>query len=112
MTGQNSTLADLSRQPLNLQAASRLRLAGIPQEPNRLPVVDLMLYGLENGLTTPRGPDDPAALIAAMPPAQVMQLLTETDSGDPVTIQLPNNPVEAAATLLEELLASLKALPA
>lgn len=105
--------------PINLQATAILTGMGIAPEPGRLPVAQLMVWGmLEAGLEV--GPawaqveqisdrhQDWTALVLDLEtnnPARLMRLLTRTDSGDETGLEIDGmDPTEAAATLLDELI--------
>jgi|APLak6261665176_1056049.scaffolds.fasta_scaffold44327_1 hypothetical protein len=98
--------------PLNQQAATILTQYRIPFDPSReLAALVLIREALErNLLETPTIPE-PLLLIAKLSanPSLAMSLMTESEPGVTFEITLPESLEEAAAAILEELVASLKA---
>ena len=108
-----TTLNNLDPNP---QAARILAAHAIPWSPQTdLASLALIRYVLEAGeLQTPTILE-PLLLVAKLScrPQEAMRLLMETDLGEPFAteIELENDPAQAAAQLLEEIVASLQAQP-
>jgi len=100
---------------LNQQSAALLRAARIPFDPNHeLASLALIRYALaKNLLETSPALQEPDLLLEklAAHPDQAMALMTESEPGVEFPLTLEPSLPEAAAQLLEEILASLKALP-
>jgi len=98
--------------PLNQQAAQILRRYDIPFNPaTELASLALIRVALERGLLeTPTIPE-PLLLIAQLSrhPDQAMEWLTQSEPGMTFEIDLPPSLEGAAATLLEEIVASQRA---
>jgi len=109
------TVTTYNKDPLNQQAATILAKYGIPYDPKtELAALVLIREALErNLLETPTIPE-PLLLIAKLSanPALAMRLMTESEPGVTFEITLPETLEEAAAAILEELVASLRAQPA
>lgn len=106
------TVNTCNQDPLNQQAATILTKYGIPYDPKtELAALVLIREALErNLLETPTIPE-PLLLIAKLSanPSLAMRLMTESGPGETFEIALPENLEEAAAAILEELVASLRA---
>ena len=106
------TVNTYNKNPLNQQATRILSQYKIPFDPNQeLATLVLIREALERKLLeTPTIPE-PLLLIAklAANPSLAMSLMTESEPGVTFEITLPENLEGAAATILEELVASLKA---
>lgn len=106
---------DHNTHSLNRQSAAILDRAGIPFDPRQeLASLALIRFALANKLLqTAPAIQEPDLLLEklAANPDQAMGLMTESEPGQPFQMTLDQSPAEAAAQLLEEILASLKALP-
>jgi len=111
---------DDQQHPLNQQAAQILRRYDIPFHPaTELASLALIRVALERGLLETRTIPEPLRLIAHLSrhPDQAMEWLTQAEPAtDPATdpamtfeIELPPSLEGAAATLLEEIVASQRA---
>lgn len=107
---------DYQQHPLNQQAAQILRRYDIPFHPaTELASLALIRVALERGLLETRTIPEPLRLIAHLSrhPDQAMAWLTQaepaTDPAMTFEIELPPSLAEAAATLLEEIVASQRA---
>jgi len=107
---------DYQQHPLNQQAAQILRRYDIPFHPaTELASLALIRVALERGLLETRTIPEPLRLIAHLSrhPDQAMAWLTQaepaTDPAMTFEIELPPSLAEAAATLLEEIMASQRA---
>jgi hypothetical protein len=102
---------ELNMHEPNRQASRILSAHRIPWSPaSELASLALIRHALENGdLETPTIPE-PLLLVAklAADPEQTMRLLTESAPGETYEIEMDEDPVEAAAQLLEEILASIR----
>ena len=98
--------------PLNQQAALILERYEIPFNPNQELATLVMIRGAleRNLLETPTLPE-PLLLISKLEanPALAMNLMTESEPEVTFEMTLPENLEEAAAMVLEEIVASLKA---
>jgi hypothetical protein len=107
-----SYIAMNNREP-NLQAARILAAHRIPWSPrSQLASLALIRHALEGGEIEAPTIAEPLLLLAKLSarPEEAMRLMTETDLGEPFEIVLDEDPAQAAAQLLEEILASLRAL--
>jgi hypothetical protein len=106
------TVNTYNSDPLNQQAATILMKYGIPFDPRtELAALVLIREALDrNLLETPTIPE-PMLLIAKLSanPSLAMMLMTESEPGVTFETTLPETLEEAAATILEELVASLMA---
>ena len=103
----------LNQHSLNRRSAEILRANAIAWSPaTELASVALMRHALEADALILRTVAEPDLLLAQIQanPEQTLELLTQTSLGEPFEINLDPNPIQAAAQLLEELLASLTAL--
>jgi hypothetical protein len=101
-----------NREP-NLQAARILAAHQIPwSRQYELASLTLIGHALEAGEVRTPTILEPLLLVAklAARPEEAMRLMTTTDLGEPFEIALDDDPGEAAAQLLEEILASIRAL--
>jgi hypothetical protein len=98
---------------LNLQAAALLRRNRIPFDPaTELAALALIREAVDRNLVVPPAAiPEPALLVAKLQrnPALAMSLMTESEPGVRMAMDLPEALDEAAAMLLEELTASLTA---
>jgi hypothetical protein len=104
----------MNLQPLNLQALAVLRRYGIACDLTQaLAGVELVRVALERGLVSLPMWDDPMALVATMRanPVQAMQWMTESEPGVRLDWDLSPDLAGAAAEILEEVWASIQALP-
>jgi hypothetical protein len=105
---------EMNSQEPNPQAARILAANAIPWSPQTdLASLALIRHVLEAGeLRTPTI-SEPLLLVAKLHarPQEAMRLLTESDLGEPFAtpLDLDDSPTEAAAQLLEEIVASLQA---
>lgn len=101
--------------PLNQVAALKLREAGEASDPERLPVFQLMVWGLLNGVTpTHRRTAQELQRLQYLNPADAFTFLTENIPGGLFLLQrklLKLSPKAAAAELLDLLDMRLKADP-
>jgi hypothetical protein len=98
--------------PLNQQAARILRDQRIPFDPfTELAILTLVRSVIEQNQLEIRAIPEPLLLVTKLQanPDLAMSLVTESEPGIPFQITLPPDIVEAAAVLLEEIIASLKA---
>ena len=109
------TCATLNRHSLNQRAAEILTANKLRWTPSfELASLALIRHALDRGvLDCRRAIDEPAWLLATLQarPEQAMCLMTETDLGEPFEIDLDDDPDEAARQILEEIIASIRALP-
>ena len=99
---------------LNQQAAKILKQSGIPFNPEtELAALVLIREALERNLLETTALPEPLLLIAklAANPTWAMLLMTETEPGVSFEMTLPDSLEEAAAEILEEIVASLRATP-
>jgi hypothetical protein len=110
MTAPDS--ATLNSQPLNRQVADILTRHGIPWTPGQeVAALALVRHALQGGLLQTPTVEEPMLLLARLEadPGEAMRLLTESAPGEVYEIDLDQEPDQAAAQLLEEILASLRA---
>jgi hypothetical protein len=104
---------EMNNQEPNPQAARILAAHAIPWSPQTdLASLALIRHVLEAGeLRTPTILE-PLLLVAklAARPQEAMRLMTESEPGVTFEIELDDDPADAAAQVLEEILASLQAL--
>lgn len=101
-----------NREP-NLQAARILAAHQIPwSRRSQLASLALIRHALEAGDIEAPTISEPLLLLAKLSyrPEEAMRLMTTTDLGEPFEIELDDDPAEAAAQLLQEILASITAL--
>ena len=99
---------------LNERAAQLMKKTDWGYSPYQgLAVAQLLRWGTERIRAREYTEDELGYLLLVLErnPARLMWLLTETDSGDELYIELSDDPEEAAAELWTELLASLDAEP-
>ena len=110
MTGHDT--ARLNSQPLNQQAADILTRGQIPWNPEQeIAALALLRHALEKGALETPTIEEPMLLLARLEanPEEAMRLLTESAPGETYEIDLDPDPDQAAAQLLEEIVASLRA---
>lgn len=111
MTGHD--YATLNGHPLNRQAADILSRHTIPWSPaQEVAALALLRQVLDKGALETPTIEEPMLLIARLEanPEEAMRLLTEPEPGEVYEIPLDrDDPVQAAAQLLEEIVASLRA---
>ena len=101
-------------EPLNQQAAVLLKQAGILYNPQtELAALVLIREALERNLLEIEAVPEPLLLIAklAANPAWAMALMTESEPGVKFTMNLADSLPDAAAQIMEEIIASLEAIP-
>ena len=101
-----------NREP-NLQAARILAANGIHWTPqDDLASLALIRHALEAGEVQTPTILEPLLLVAKLAycPEEAMRLMTEAAPGETFEIELDEDPAQAAAQLLEEILASIRAL--
>jgi hypothetical protein len=106
-------ITSYNAEPLNQQAAVLLKQAGILYNPQtELAALVLIREALERNLLEMAVPE-PLLLIAklAANPAWAMALMTESEPGVKFTMNLADSLPEAAAQIMEEIIASLEAIP-
>lgn len=104
----------LNAESLNQQAAALLSRSGIAYNPqNELAALVLIREALEQNLLEVEALPEPNLLLAklAANPAWAMTLMTESEPGVKFTMTLADSLPEAAAQILEEIIASLEAIP-
>jgi hypothetical protein len=104
--------ATLNSQPLNRQIADILSHHRIPWTPGQeVAALALVRYALQRGVLQTPTIEEPMLLLARLEadPGETMRLLTESAPGEVYAIDLDRDPDQAAAQLLEEILASLRA---
>jgi hypothetical protein len=104
----------MNLQPLNLQALAVLRRYGIACDLTQsLAAVVLVRVALEQGLICLPMLDEPMELVATMGanPVQAMQWMTESEPGVHLEWDLSPDLADAAAEIMEEVWASIRALP-
>lgn len=104
----------MNLQPLNLQALAVLRRYGIACDLTQsLAAVVLVRVALEQGLICLPMLDEPMELVATMGanPVQAMQWMTESEPGVRLEWDLSPDLADAAAEIMEEVWASIRALP-
>jgi hypothetical protein len=104
--------ATLNSQPLNRQAAEILSHHRISWTPGQeVAALALVRHALQRGVLQTPTIEEPMLLLVRLEadPAETMRLLTESAPGEVYTIDLDRDPDQAAAQLLEEILASLRA---
>lgn len=109
----SSPHSNLNLHSLNRRSAEILEASHLAWSPaSELASVALIRYALESSALEMRTIEEPELLLAKLQahPQETMHLLTQTDLGEPFEIDLDSNPIQAAAQLLEEILASLSAL--
>jgi hypothetical protein len=104
--------ATLNSQPLNRQAAdilSRHKMRWSPAQ--AIAALALLRQALEKGVLETPTIEEPMLLLARLEadPEEAMRLLTESAPGETYQIDLDPDPDQAAAQLLEEIVASLRA---
>jgi len=105
--------AELNSREPNVQAAQILAANAIPWAPrDDLASLALIRHALQSGDIEAPTIGEPLLLLAKLSarPEEAMCLMTETDLGEPFEIVLDREPAQAAAQLLEEIVASLRAL--
>jgi hypothetical protein len=110
MTGHDT--ARLNSQPLNQQAADILSRNRMPWSPEQeVAALALLRQALEKGALETPTIEEPMLLLARLEadPQEAMRLLTESAPGETFEIDLDPDPDQAAAQLLEEIVASLRA---
>ena len=110
MTGHD--YATLNSQLLNRQAADILSRHKIPWSPaQEVAALALLRHALQKGALETRTIEEPMLLMARLEasPEEAMRLLTESAPGEVYEITLDPDPDQAAAQLLEEIVASLRA---
>jgi hypothetical protein len=117
----DSTFSEYNKHPLNQQAMRILETHQIrashghePFNPKtELASLVLIQEALERNLLDTGEIEEPELLIAklAANPELAMTLMTESEPGVEFSLELPESLEEAAAVILEEIVASLKALP-
>ena len=110
MTGPD--YATINSQPLNRQAADILARSQMPWSPAReVAALALLRHALQKGSLEMPTIAEPMLLLARLEadPEEAMRLLTESAPGETYRIDLDPDPDQAAAQLLEELVASLRA---
>lgn len=110
MTGHD--YATLNSQPLNQQAADILSRHQIPWSPaQEVAALALLRHALHKGALETPTIEEPMLLMARLEasPEEAMRLLTESAPGEVYEITLDPDPDQAAAQLLEEIVASLRA---
>lgn len=109
------TYATLNRHSLNQRAAEILTQTHFRwSSMTELASLALIRHALERGvLDCRRAIAEPEWLLATLQarPEQAMRLMTETDLGESFEIDLDDDPDEAARQILEEIIASIRALP-
>ena len=106
------TVNTYNADPLNQQAATILMKYGIPFDPKtELAALVLIREALDLNLVETLTIPEPLLLIAKLSanPSLAMMLMTESEPGVTFQIDLPETLEEAAAAILEELVASLRA---
>src|SRR5574343_586181 len=106
------TVNIFNQHPINRQAAQILRQYQIPFNPEtELAALALVRTALERNLLETGPIPEPLLLIAklAAQPKIAMSLMTESEPGVEFEIELSETLEEAAAEILEELVASLQA---
>jgi hypothetical protein len=109
----SSPFSNLNLHDLNRRSAEILEAGHLPWSPaSELASVALIRHALETSAVEIRAIEEPDLLLAKLQahPQETMHLLTQTDLGEPFEIDLDSNPIQAATQLLEEILASLRAL--
>ena len=104
--------ARLNSQPLNRQAADILSCNRMPWSPEQeVAALALLRHALEKGALETPTIEEPMLLLARLEadPQEAMRLLTESAPGETFEIDLDPDPDQAAAQLLEEIVASLRA---
>jgi len=110
MTGHDT--ARLNSLPLNQQAADILSRHKIPWSPaQEVAALALLRQALEKGALETPAIEEPMLLLERLEadPQEAMRLLTESAPGETFEIDLDPDPDQAAAQLLEEIVASLRA---
>ncbi len=106
------TVSTYNEHPLNQQAAAILAKHAIPFDPSQeLAALALIREALDRSLLETATIPEPFLLLAKLSanPSMAMSLMTESEPGMPIEIVLPESLEEAAATILEELIATLMA---
>ena len=102
----------LNSQPLNQQAADILSRGRMPWNPDQeVAALALVRHALHTGVLETPTIEEPMLLMARLEanPEEAMRLLTESAPGETYEIDLDPDPDQAAAQLLEEIVASLRA---
>lgn len=102
----------LNSQPLNQRAATILSQGQLPWSPDQeIAALALLRQGLQKGALETPTIEEPMLLMARLEanPEEAMRLLTESAPGESYEIELDPDPDQAAAQLLEEIVASLRA---
>ena len=110
MTGHDTAM--LNSQPLNQQAANILLRKRMPWNPaQEVAALALLRHALQKGTLETPTIEEPMLLLARLEanPEEAMRLLTESAPGETYPIDLDPDPDQAAAQLLEEIVASLRA---
>ena len=103
---------EMNSQEPNPQAARILAANAIPWSPQTdLASLALIRHVLEAGEVRTPTILEPLLLVAklAARPEEAMRLMSEAEPGETFEIELDEDPAEAAAQLLEEIMASLQA---
>lgn len=104
----------LNEAPLNRQSAEILKRYRIPFDPStELASLVLIREALERNLLETGEIEEPLLLMAKLSanPEWAMSLMTESEPGVEFEIELSEKLEEAAAQILEEIVASIKATP-
>jgi hypothetical protein len=110
MTGHD--YARLNSLSLNQQAADILAHSRMPWNPEQeIAALALLRHALQRGALETPTIEEPMLLMARLEanPEEAMRLLTESAPGETYEINLETDPDQAAAQLLEEIVASLRA---
>jgi hypothetical protein len=110
MTGPD--FETLNSQSLNRQAADILARNRMPWNPDQaVAALALLRHALQTGVLETPTIAEPMLLLARLEadPEEAMRLLTESAPGETYLIDLDPDPDQAAAQLLEEIVASLRA---
>ncbi|MGC8494191.1 MAG: hypothetical protein ACP5SH_20900 [Syntrophobacteraceae bacterium] len=107
------TVKELNEASINRQSKRILKKYGIPfDEATNLASLVLIWAAMEQDLVDTRALDEPTLLVAALRenPELAMTLMTKTDLGEEkFEIELAETLEEAAAEILEEILAAVRA---
>ena len=107
-------LQQLNQHPLNQRSAEILTANTIRWiSMTELASLALIRHALEIGaLDCRRAIQEPELLLTKLQarPEEAMRLMTESELGEPFEIDLDDDPTQAAAQLLEEIVASLRAV--
>ena len=103
--------ATLNSQPLNQQAAGILSCSRMLWSPDQeIAALALLRHALQKGALETPMIEEPMLLMVRLEanPEEAMRLLTESAPGETYEIDLDPDPNQAAAQLLEEIVASLR----